>query len=112
MEHLPVQVFDDLELYRAIARCHQRALPIIDGVGRVLAEGDTVRLRRYRSDHLRVEGISGEIIHLFDFADTHPPEIEFRVLAPVDAEEVVGRIIVSKSHLTGGCWKFETLLSC
>lgn len=82
-----------MEFYPAAARCHQRALPIVDAVGRVITSGACVRERG--------GSLAGEVIHLFDFADTHSPEIE------VCAQ---GVIFVVESRLSGGCWRFDTLL--
>jgi len=90
----------------AIARCHQRHLPTVDAVGRVVAVGSRVRARRYKCDQELVSAMAGPVIHLFDFGDFHPPEIEWLCEDP----ELPRPIITSVSHLAGGCWQFPTLL--
>jgi hypothetical protein len=95
-----------------LARCHQRAVPVVDGVGRPIAQGARVRARRYPAEHRRQEEkfgepliLEGTVIFLFEFGDYHPPEIEWRCEDP----ELELPILTSRSHLVGGCWKFETL---
>lgn len=77
-----------------------RPLPIVDAVGRPLDPCSTVRFRRTRQVKQRPDE-PRPLVHLFDFADTAPPEIE--VYGDVG-------IVTVASALVGNCWKFESLL--
>lgn len=82
----------------------QDSVPVVDGVGRPLAVGDSVR-SRFETERYGLP--MGTIIHLFDFGDFHPPELEFQEL---HGRLPYGRIHTASSRWTGGCWKFETVL--
>lgn len=81
----------------AIARCHRHEIPVVDAAGRVLSQGAAVITRRGR--------MAGSVIHLFGFADFHRPECE--VAFPSETGSV---IYTFDSRLTGGCWRFDSLL--
>lgn len=81
------------------ARCHQGALPIVDAAGRPL----TVDARVQPSRRSLMPG-RGIVLFLFSYLDTESPDIEVQLDG--------GGIVCHHSHLTGDCWKFDTLEVC
>lgn len=78
-----------------------RKKPIVDAVGRLIAEGSEVCFRRVTAERERVTSTGGRVIFLFDYEDQVPPEIE--------VETRVG-IITQRARLAGDCWKFDGLV--